>query len=247
MTNEELPDWDKDPQVQNAQVVDEIKPIAEPKKAATLIPIKSDGALDFTDQMQLGSAAALAISLKLAPDHLTKEGRPAVMAAMICCKQYNLPATAMNEMGYVKGKLTFFGSLMSALAERHPEYGEKEEFFIDIAGDKICAENKNLASAQPWACVMRVKKKNSTVWNEYSFSVNDAEQAGLLTKTTKPDSGWMKYTKDLLYHKAKNRALKANYSSALNGAQYHEDIEADFKAMHRKPELATAEDLNGPS
>jgi hypothetical protein len=123
------------------------------------------------------------------------------------------------------------------MAERHPEFGEKEEYFITKEGDRICSENKNLAVGEPWAHVMRVKKKGATVWNEYFFSVDDAFQAGLLTENTKKDSGWVKYTKDLLYHKNKSRALKSNYASALNGINYYEDLKEIKEAKHISEEM----------
>lgn len=196
---------------------------ATKKPASVLVPITTSGAMTFTNQIELGHAATMLIQMNLAPNHLKSEGKTAVMSALIMCRQFNLPDTAMNEMAYVKGKLTCFGSLVTALAERHPEYGEKEEFFIDENCERISVANKNL-KAMPWASVIRIRKKGSTVWNEYFFSLDDAHQAGLLTENTKRDSGWVKYTKDLLMHKTKSRAFKANYASALNGVNYHEDV-----------------------
>lgn len=195
----------------------------ETKKSSVIVPITNGGMMTFKNQIELGNAARMLIQMNLAPNHLKQEGPTAVMAALVMCRQFNLPDTAMNEMAYVKGKLTCFGSLVTALAERHPEYGEKEEFFIDENCERICVANKNL-KAMPWASVIRIRKKGSDIWNEYFFSLDDAHQAGLLTETTKRDSGWVKYTKDLLMHKSKSRALKANYASALNGVNYHEDV-----------------------
>ena len=198
-------------------------PPEETKSREIVVPINALGGFDFKDQMQLGVSASLAMQLALCPDHLAKEGKAAVMAALMVCKQYGLAASAMNHMAFIKGKLTTYGVLYMALAERHPDFGEKEEFFIDENCKQICVKNENL-KAVPWAHVARVRKKNSTVWNEYFFSVDDAEQAGLLTKSTKPDSGWIKYTKDLLMHKNKNRWVNANYASAVAGLLYHEDV-----------------------
>lgn len=198
----------------------------EESKALTpvVIEMTEQGSMKFSNQNELASVARMMIKLSLAPQHLRNDGPEAVASALVMCRQFNLPDTAMNEMSYVKGKLTVFGSLVTALAEKHPEYGEMESYFIDEKCEKICVENKNLKTAIPWAHIRRVRKKNSTVWNEYFFSVDDAQQAGLLTKTTKADSGWVKYTKDLLSHKTKARAYRENYSSALNGINYHEDV-----------------------
>jgi hypothetical protein len=207
-----------------AQKIEPQDSVESIEKTKVIVNIGEQGALNFKDQTELGSAARLMIKMNMAPTHLREQGLEAVMSALLFVKQFNLPVSAMNELGYVKGKLTAFGSLFTALAERHEQYGEKEEFFITREGERISADNKNLATAIPWAHVMRIKRKDSQVWNEYFFSVDDAEKAGLLTKNTKPDAGWVKYTKDLLYHKTKARGLKSNYASALNGLEYHEDL-----------------------
>jgi len=209
------------------------------EKKGAIVEIDKHGGLAFTNQTELGTNAKLAIKMRTAPQHLIKEGLEAVMSCMLFLKQFNLPLIALNEMGYVKGKPTPFGSLIKALAERHPEYGEQEEFFVTKEGDRICVENKNLATGIPWAHVTRIKKKNSTVWNEYFFSVEDAEKAGLLTKNTSQDAAWIKYTKDLLYHKSKSRAMKSNYASALNGADCYEEV-----MYEREVEETKANDLN---
>lgn len=204
--------------------------------AAAVVEFNKDAAMQFTNHMELSTNAKMMIQLNLAPDHLKKDGFTAVAAAMIMCRQFNLPDTAMNEMAFVKGKLTTFGSLVTALAERHPDYGEMESFFVDKDCNKICSDNKNL-NAAPWSHVRKVKKKNGTVWNEYTFSVEDAFQAGLLTEKTSKDSGWFKYTKDMLSHKTKARAYRENYASALHGVQYHEDI---VEALYKERDVTNA-------
>jgi hypothetical protein len=199
-------------------------PKIEPKPVnAVVVQIDEKGLFSFRTQQELANAAAIAIKTMLAPDHLRKEGVNAVASALVLCKQYNLPQKAMNQMAYIKGKLTCFGSLVTALAERHPMYGEKKEFFVTEEFDEICFKNKNLR-AVPWAAIVQIRKKGQEHWTEYFFSIDDARQAGLLTSTTKPDSGWIKYFKDLIMHKARSRGLRAEYASALEGIDYHEDI-----------------------
>lgn len=218
----------------------ENKPDQESKPQQVLIKIDQNGLFAFENQMELASAARLAIQMNIVPAHLKKEGLEAVMSALTLCRQYKLPNHAMNEMAFIKGKLSCFGSLVTALAERHPEYGEQECFFVDKDSNKICSDNKNLKEI-PWAHVRKIKKKNSTVWNEYVFSVDDAFQAGLLTEKTSSDSGWVKYTKDLLSHKTKARGFKDNYASALHGIEYYEDI----KEVNQPRDVTnTAEVLN---
>lgn len=197
--------------------------VVEPAKVEVIANIDDHGLLVFKDHKELGVAASIAIQTGIAPDHLKKEGREAVAAALMFCKQFNLPQKAMNQMAFVKGKIVCFGSLVTALAERHPLYGERRTFFIDAEFTEICVKNKNL-KAEVWAAVVQIKKKGSTVWNEYFFSIEDAGKANLLTNQTKVDSGWVKYLKDMLYHKANKRGLQDNYASAIEGVEYYEDL-----------------------
>lgn len=216
------------------------------KNATAQVPItvgfNSQGRIAFSNQQELGTAARLAIQMNLAPDHLKKEGLQAVMSAMVMCRQLGLIDAAMNKLAYVKGKLVPFGSLVTAIAETHPEYGEREDFFLDDKQERISVANKNL-NALPWAAVVRNRKKNSTIWNEYFFTILEAEQAGLYTKNTKPDSGWMKYTKDMLFYKANKRMLDANYASVSAGLDTYEDIREVYDVTPGK-ETTSTDDLN---
>ena len=184
-----------------------------------MVPMQ-DGKFEFTNEHELASSARLAMTLNLVPNHLKTAGLEACMAALVTCKQYSLPMRAMNEMGFVKGKLTIYGSLYWALAERHSEYGEHELFFVDKDFNKICVDNKNL-NADVWAAVIRCRKKNQTVWNEYYFSVDNAKDAGMELENR--SSVWFKYRRDMLMHKVKKRMIDSCYSSAVNGLIYHED------------------------
>ena len=93
--------------------------------------------------------------------------------------------------------------------------------------------NLNLNAKAHYA-LCRVKPKNSDTWSEYTFSLEEAKKAGLYPamkwdkdarqKVEAPDSPWNKYTKDMLMHKARKRAIDAHYASAVHGAVYHEDM-----------------------
>lgn len=213
------------------------------QKAEIIIPIDRKGLMAFTNQQELANSAKLMMQLSFAPDHLKKQGVEAVMAAMVFLKQRDLPDSAMNQCAHIKGKLTQYGSLVTALAERHAQYGQKREFFVDRESNEICTKNKNL-SAEVYAAVVQVKKNGSETWNEYFFSVDDARQAGLLTERTSGESGWSKYLKDMLYHKANSRALRAQYASALEGVNYHEDHVEKWDMRDVTPTSAKADLLN---
>lgn len=187
-----------------------------------LVEFGNQGDLLFSDQGDLRRAANLLMQTKTAPKHLADGGTTAIAAALLLCRQKNLPVSAMNEMAYIYGKITVFGTLYTALAEKHPEYGEQEIFYIDESGERICYENKNLKLA-PWACIIKSRKRASSIWNEFSFSTEDARAAKLLTQSTKDESTWKKYLKDMLYHKAKKRCFDAQYASAVHGIDCYEE------------------------
>lgn len=247
----ELPisDINAEPPPENPQLT------APPKKASEVVVNFSDsGSLDFSNHLELSRAARMAAQLSLVPDRLKKEGVEACMAALVTCKQLNLPMMAMNEMGWIEGNLTVYGSLYWALAERHPEFGEHEMGWIDENCDKISVANKNLKNPV-WGAVIRCRKKNSTVWNEYTFTKEEAETAKLWppkkwdkesrTKVANPDSPWSKYFKDMLMHKAKKRCIDTNYASAVKGVIYHEDAYEYLKDKSAKDVTpkTTASDL----
>lgn len=221
--------------------------VNEEPKNQIMVPIDKDGVMGFSNQVELGSAARFAITMQLAPDHLrkNKDGSAnivGVMAALMMCKQRNLPMSAMNDMAFIKGKLQCYGKLTTAFCETHPEYGEHITYFINEKQDIICLDNKNLKDV-PWACVVRARKKNQTDWREFVFSVDDAEQAGLLTKNTKPDSGWIKYLKDLLYNKVKNRFQGEFYASSLVGVNHYDFSESSYNQEPKEVGPSLAEKL----
>lgn len=218
------------------------KEVAEVK-----VPINADGSFDFQNQIQLVNAAKLMIKTKHAPDHLIREGYPAVAAALLFCRQYGLSQAAMNHLAWIKGKLAPYGSLYTAIAEKHPKFGEKREFFVDADCLEICVKNKNLRSI-PYAAVVQIRKKGEQHWTEYYFSMDDAEQAGLLNPTKRSgeknlDSPWVKYVKDMLKHRARRRALDAEYASAIQGLEYFEEI-AYEKSFIEPKDVTPSADLD---
>jgi hypothetical protein len=219
------------------------------KVPAIVVKYGENGLPTFENQNELSRVASLYMQTKLAPDHLIKEGVGAVASAITFCRQMEVPDSFMANLCYIKGRLAVYGSGVTALAERHPEYGERREFFITADGDEICTKNKNIKTGKPYAAVIQIKKKNSTVWNEYTFSIDDAIKAGLLnekevsTKQNWQDATWTKYVKDMMYNKANRRALDANYAGALKGVIYYEDMK---EVLERDvTPKSQADELNG--
>ena len=203
--------------------------VVEEKKLAV---INTNGLLDFTNQEELKLAANVAMATDLALKQIKDKGLPAVCAALLACKQYGLPQKAMGQMGYIHGKITFYGSLVTALAEQHPDYGEKIVKFVDHDQEEICMRNKNL-NKEVYACVILGKKKGDDNFSEFFFTIDDAKKAGLYP--AKEHSAWAKYTKDMIYHKANKRHNDALYASAVEGINYHEDLVGVFEERDVTP------------
>lgn len=220
-------------EVIDAEIIQEAKTEKKQKATANEVAIrfKDDGLVQFEDHKELLNAALMMVTLKIAPDHL--KTRDEVAMAMIFCQQRNLPYSSMNEIGVVKGKPGAFGSLVTALAQRDPAYGETIVQYVNKEMNPITLKNKNL-SDDVYACVIQIKKKNSEIWNEYFFTVDEAKKAGLMGSNT-----YQKYLKDMLFHRAKFRAFKTEYAAALNGVESYEILkqEADVKDVSPLNEL----------
>lgn len=197
-----------------------------------LVTFNKEGLVDFKDHKELGNAAQFLIHMKLAPEHFKGDPK-AIMAALTMCKQLNLPYSAMNEIAYIKGKLGAYGSLYTALAQRHPQWGEMIVLYTDDKMNVISLENKNL-NAEVWACVIRIKKKGDESWHEYYFTKDEAKTAGLLSNNT-----YQKYLKTMLFHRAKVRAFSTEYASAINGIESAEILmqEQEIKDVSPLAEL----------
>lgn len=205
-----------------------------PTKALVTIDEKTNRFL-WKNEQELGSAARLAMQMKLAPAHLIKEGLEAVMTAITVCNNLQISYNALQKMFYYKGNITVFGEVYIGLAQRDSNYGDIREFWIDKDYQEINLKNKNLG--KEWAAICGVKPKNATEWSYYHFTMDDATKADLYpaTKTKwennkpvgkepSPDSPWNKYTKDMLMWKARTRAMKAHYSKSLQGIDCYEDV-----------------------
>lgn len=160
------------------------------------------------------------------------------------------PLTVWGEIAEIHGKFSFYGTLFRGIAKRSPEFGEDEIFFLDEKQERICADNKNLdKSEKPWAAVVRTKKKGGTIWNEFSFTIDEARKADLYPAKRRDgsinnDSPWEKYQKDMLLHKAIARSYKLNYSDALSGVQMYEDLISNTTEREIGPLKSDSFDLN---
>lgn len=209
--------------------VENVPEVVEEVKNKVTVLFTKDGLVEFSNQSELSNAAKLLIQMNMAPDHLKEEGVTAVMSALTFCKQFSLPYSAMNELAYIKGKLGAYGSLVTALAQRDPNYGEMKVMYADKDMKLINLANANL-NAEVYACVIHYKKKTDSDWHEYYFTKDEAQKAGLLGNQT-----YVKYLKDMLYHKAKIRLLKTEHPMFLNGVESAELLQYENEARDISP------------
>lgn len=153
------------------------------------------------------------------------------------------PQRAMSRMMYINDTLSIWGELPKALAEETKELEDFELYVVDKDYNKICVENKNL-HVDPYAGVCFIKRKGRTK-NQYYFTMDEAEKAGLLNKK----GPWQNYAKAMLCWRAQGQGLKFEFGDALMGceiAEYRFNEAPDlngFKDVSPKS-TALADELN---
>ncbi|HAB99716.1 MAG TPA: hypothetical protein DCE71_07845 [Parachlamydiales bacterium] len=207
----------------------EIKALEEvAKKVVNEIEI-TDGELEARTVTQLKNAVVAYRRAGLVPKQFETDAQ--AIGAWLYCKTLGVPPLqAWGQVACIHGKYTCFGSMFTALAKRDPDFGHDEVFFLNENMEKICFDNKNLKDPA-WACVVRTQKKGSPFVNEFIFSMEDAQRAGIVRNV------WKSYPKDMLYWKAIARSYKANYPAALNGVQMTEDLKQDWMPSSSEKEV----------
>ena len=192
----------------------------EIKKSSNELMITETGEIAVETVTQLTRSVAAYRKAQLIPKHLSTDAM--AIGAIMFCRQFGIPPlVGMGQVACIHGKFSAFGSLFTALAQKDPDFGYDNVFYLDENQEKICAENKNLKSAA-WACVVQSQKKGSPFILETVFTMDDAKQAGLIKNV------WQTYPKDLLRWKALARAYRTLYPAALNGVMLADDLKTDW-------------------
>lgn len=194
----------------------------ELSKSSNELQISQDGQIEAQNINQLASAVKAYRAAGLIPKHLATDG--AAVGAILYCKQFGIPPlSGMGQVAHIHGKFCAYGSLFTALAQRDPDFGFDEIFYLDEHQEKMCAANKNL-DKPAWACVVRTQKKGSPFINEFVFTMDEAKKAGIVRNV------WSTYPKDMLRWKALARAYRSTYPAALNGVMMAEDLRDDWES-----------------
>jgi hypothetical protein len=114
------------------------------------------------------------------------------------------PMVAVNNIAAVNGRPVISADLQVAVARQHPEFGG-----MDVEND-----------AQ--RCTVRVRRvsKSGTETFQATFSMDDAQRAGLLSK-----DNWKKYPARMLKHRATAFALRDAFPDALAGFYTGDEIQ----------------------
>lgn len=174
---------------------------------------KIQSVTDFTNQAKFMMASGLVPkSFKSAIE---------VAGALFLAKTLNLAPTSISEMYYIGGKLTVYGSTLMAVVQKSPRYQEWIEYSYDETGKKICPDNGNIKTPV-YGVAVKVRNKGCTEFTEFYFNLDQAKEAGLFKNAV-----WKQYTSDMLFWKARSRAMKSLFASELHGAQIKEEVEME--------------------
>lgn len=238
-----------------------------------LIALDEAGLLKPTSENQLKRLVQYVVKSGMVPKSLDTPEK--VMIAIQYGASFGIPPMkALRRIYIVNGTPSFWGETPLALVMSRGKLMRIIEFIVDKDYKRLSFENKNL-DAEPFAAICQTWRKDAiqeaiefakmfndgkltaedrqSIMNdcmrEASFSVLDAEKAGLLHNTGKL---YGKYLKDMLKYRARGRNLLDNYADDMQGMnmmEYHfpEELsrQNDMKDVSSSvPVLATANDIN---
>lgn len=118
------------------------------------------------------------------------------------------PLPAVQNIAVINGRPSLYGDLMLAVCQGRPD-------FEDIIEEPILDSNKKIAG---YTCTVKRKGRTPVV---YSFTVDDAKQAGLWGKP----GPWSQYSSRMLMMRARAFALRSAFADALGGIHCAEEVQ----------------------
>lgn len=190
-----------------------------PKKET--IETDKSGALVAKNIDDLWRIATMAIKSGFVPKGYTKPEQ--VVVALQHAVSLGLPATpsSLTNIAVINNTPSIFGDLPLKLVRESGDLEHIDEYLITKDYEKICLENKNLNSP-PYAAVCEIKRKTYEL-QTYTWTMDDQEK----TKSRNPV--WAAYPSIMLKRKARNIALKDQFSDVLGPAPLAEYHEAEFR------------------
>lgn len=160
------------------------------------------------------------------------------------------PLTALRQIAVIHGTPSIWGDLPLSLCYASGKLEAIDEFYVDKDGKRISFEGGNIL-AEKRAAVCRIKRKGED-WHETSFSIDDANTAGLINRA-KPGTPWVCYPSRMLRYRARSQAIKDKFPDCLNGiaiAEYDHHMIPAQETIKVEPEtpktiLSLSEKLHG--
>lgn len=181
-------------------------------KPFSLVITNFDQAAQFADMIANSS---------LCPDSYRGKSNDVFIAMQMGAEIGLQPLQAVQNIAVINGKPTVYGDALMAIVRSHPECESVKEGYD---------ESKKL-------CWCKVKRKGQDEQVRY-FSMQDAEQAGLLNR-----GPWKQYTRRMLQMRARSWALRDVFADALCGFMPREEVE-DYEIKDVNP--TPAAQVSGP-
>lgn len=120
------------------------------------------------------------------------------------------PMTALQNIAFINGRPSMGSELRSAVAHTHRQYAGMK---VEVSTDKKCVVKVG----------RRFKGDEEITWFEGSFTIEEAQVAGLLENG--PKSAWFKWRKRMLFHRACAFATMDAFPDVEPGMHTQEEME----------------------
>lgn len=148
------------------------------------------------------------------------------IAAWQMAASLNLPPmVVIQNLAFVHGSISMWGSLPKALVDRTGQLEEYRVTLFDDAQKVITLANKNL-EAPVWGSAIQMRRLKRSK-NEYYFTEPEAKAAGLLGKS----GPWQQYRKIMYTRRASGQACKFEFPDSLMAvpvAEYDHNVAPDL-------------------
>ena len=208
-------------EIQTENVVEIKKEVAKEEPKA--IAISSRGLVEAKDNAELLRYCAALVRAEMVPDRFDTPQK--LFGALMFVRSVGLQDVAIRQIAIIHGTPSMFGDLPLALVQKSGKLKSLSERWFDKEYKEICFENKNL-NADVYGAVCFIQREGENERESYSFTIDDAIQAGLYPdkNSHKP---WMRYTRIMLRYKARSIALKSKFADLISGvsiAEYDHDV-----------------------
>lgn len=196
------------------EVAPEKKTETKPETERKLVEVKAEegGQLigsSFDQQLQVAKIFSQSKMMPAAFDDPAK-----VFVGLQLCYELGLkPITSMRNIYIINGTPNLFGDTPLAMVRASGKMRSFKEKILDKDYNEICLDNKNL-HAEPYVGFCRTERSDDGTVVETTFTIADADKAGLRNKPEKP---WVKYPRRMLQMRARGQNLKDNFTDVLMG------------------------------